>query len=101
MSVSEELREKFERFKELIKSGVTVREALKEAGLSAATYQKYKEVIWCSPDMKPYRSRANVKCSDDETSNKFAASQQGAASGESGEKPSDVEIGRASCRERV
>jgi len=51
---SDDVKEKIERFKELIKKGFSVRRALRESGLRPQEYKKYYDEIWSYSEMRPY-----------------------------------------------
>ncbi|MDJ0269480.1 MAG: hypothetical protein NXY59_02825 [Aigarchaeota archaeon] len=51
----ERVGERVQRFKELIKQGYRVREALKESGLSGQQYKKHDHEIWSDPEMESYK----------------------------------------------
>ena len=46
---------KVEKFKELIKSGMSIRKALKESRLQPRDYIKHYMEIWSDPELEPYR----------------------------------------------
>jgi len=52
--VSDTVKEKIERFKELVKKGYSVSKARRESKLHPPQYKKYYDEIWSDPDMKPY-----------------------------------------------
>jgi len=59
---SDTVKEKIERFKELVKSGYSVSKARRESKLHPKQYKKYYDEIWSDPDMKPYMpQRASEK----------------------------------------
>ncbi len=49
--------EKIRHFKELIKEGKSIRNALRESKLAWQDYKKYKDLIWCDPEMEQYRPK--------------------------------------------
>jgi len=60
--VSDTVKEKIERFKELVKKGYSVSKAMRESKLYPKQYKKYYDEIWSDPDMKPYMpQRASEK----------------------------------------
>jgi len=63
---SDTVKERIERFKELIKSGYSVSKARRESKLHPREYKKYYDEIWSDPDMKPYSPRK--KSEDPQTS---------------------------------
>jgi len=79
--VSDTVKEKIERFKELVKKGYLVSKAMRESKLYPKQYKKYYDEIWSDPDMKPYSPRK--KSEDPQTSQ----SQNSQAS----EKPPTIE----------
>ena len=59
---SDTVKEKIERFKELVKKGYLVSKAMRESKLYPKQYKKYYDEIWSDPDMKPYMpQRASEK----------------------------------------
>jgi hypothetical protein len=49
--------EKIRRFKELVKSGVSISKARRGSGLHSEGYKRYYDEIWSDPDMAPYRPK--------------------------------------------
>jgi len=53
-----EQRRRAEKFKELIKQGLSVNRALKESKLHPRYYKQHYEEIWGDPELEPYRHKA-------------------------------------------
>jgi len=82
--VSDSVKEKIERFKELVKKGYSVSKARRESKLYPPQYKKYYDEIWSDPDMKPYMPQRN---SEDPQNSQNSQSQTSQAS----EKPPTIE----------
>lgn len=53
--------EKIARFRELIKRGYTVKQAMKESGLSRSEYERFYDEIWSDPELESLRSKLRGK----------------------------------------
>lgn len=49
------VKQRVERFKELVKQGSSIRKAMRECKLQPRNYKKFYDEIWSDPDMEPYR----------------------------------------------
>ena len=58
-------KERVEKFKELVKSGLSVYKALKESGLHPRYYRRHYEEIWSDPGLEPYRPEKFKKRMDE------------------------------------
>jgi len=81
---SDTVKERIERFKELVKSGYSVSKARRESKLYPKQYKKYYDEIWSDPDMKPYMPQK--KSEDSQKSDKRALKLSGALKGGLDEK---------------
>ncbi|MEM1749882.1 MAG: hypothetical protein QW088_03020 [Desulfurococcaceae archaeon] len=85
MPIHEKLREKVEKFKEYVKQGKGVAEALALSKLQPRDYIKYYDEIWSDPEIAPFKPKRRRGKSNSLNEGKRGSSEEGF------KKPPDVE----------
>jgi len=88
--VSDTVREKIERFKELVKKGYSVSKAMRESKLHPAQYKKYYDEIWSDPGMKPYMPQKKSEDPQASQSQNSQASEKPPTIEETEKTPRDI-----------